>query len=124
MSGSIAPPLLETVARRAGVIRVSLEHRDNKRDLEASPDVSRATINRAVNGFRECGCTVQRNGKWEVTLFGRSAYEEYERLRKRCEAPTGVQSLLRYLPIVPRLTSVLSLMQRSCSLDLPHPTPQ
>lgn len=99
MSGSITPPLLETVARRACVIRVLLENRADKRELEASLDVSRTTINRAVDSLRECGCIVQRDGKWEVTLFGRLAHEEYERLRKRYEALTDAQPLLLQLPI-------------------------
>lgn len=98
MSGSISPPLLETVARRACVINVLLEDQADKRELEDSLDVSRTTVNRAVDSLHECGCIVQRSGEWRVTLLGQLAYQEYERLRQRYEALTDSQSLLRYLP--------------------------
>lgn len=98
MSGSIAPPLLETVARRSPVIKHLLEGRADKRELEAALDVSRTTVDRAVSDLSEVGCIVQRDGKWGVTLLGQLAYEEYEQLTANYEALTAAQPLLSHLP--------------------------
>lgn len=98
MSGSISPPLLETVARRANVINYLLEGHADKRELEAALDVSRTTVDRAVRSLSETGCIIEQDGKWEVTLFGKIAYEKYERLIQNYEALTAAQPLLSYLP--------------------------
>lgn len=98
MSRPISPPLLETVARRACVINSLLKESADKRELETVLDVSRTTVNRAISSLTEAGCIVHRDGKWEVTLFGRLAYQEYEQLVARYESISGAQPLLRYLP--------------------------
>lgn len=99
MSGSISPSLLETVARRACVIKHLMEDRADKRELEATLDVSRTTVDRAVSSLSEVGCIAQRDGKWHVTLFGQLAYEEYEQLTANYEALTAAQPLLSHLPL-------------------------
>lgn len=76
MSGSISPPLLETIARRACVIKCLLEGGSDKRELEAALDVSRTTVDRAVSSLSDVECIAYRDGKWDVTLLGQLAYEE------------------------------------------------
>ena len=98
MSGSISPSLLETVARRACVIEHLLEDHADKRELEAALDVSRTTIDRAVSSLSDAECIVCRDGKWEVTLLGQLACEEYEQLTARYEGLTAAQPLLLHLP--------------------------
>lgn len=98
MSGSISPPLLETVARRAPVIKHLLDGRADKRELEAALDVSRTTVDRAVGSLSEAGCIAQRDGKWRVTFFGQLVYDEYEQLTANYEALTAAQPLLSHLP--------------------------
>ncbi|MFY4815000.1 helix-turn-helix transcriptional regulator [Haloarcula sp. AONF1] len=98
MSGSIAPPLLETVARRASVIKRLLENRADKRELEADLDVSRTTIDRAIRRLTDADCIVCQDGKWEVTLLGQFAYEEYEQLA------TGYRSLIVAQPLLDHLS--------------------
>jgi predicted transcriptional regulator len=98
MSGSISPPLLETVARRACVIKRLLEGHADKRELEAALDVSRTTVNRAVSSLSDAKCIAYRDGKWDVTLLGQLAYEEYEQLTTRYDGLTAAQPLLLHLP--------------------------
>ena len=98
MSGTISPPLLETVARRASVIECLLEEPADKRDLESTLDVSRTTVDRAVRRLSDAGCITQQDGRWEVTLLGRLAYEEYEQLTARYDGLTTAQTLLSHLP--------------------------
>jgi len=98
MSGSIAPPLLETVARRAPVIKRLLEENADKRELEEVLNVSRTTIDRAISKLSEAECIVCQDGKWEVTLLGQFAYEEYEKLTTRYKCLNNAQPLLLHLP--------------------------
>lgn len=98
MSGTISPPLLEIVARRACVIKRLLENHADKRELEATLDVSRTTVDRAVSSLCDAECVVCRDGKWEVTLLGQLAYEEYELLTARYDGLTAAQLLLLHLP--------------------------
>jgi predicted transcriptional regulator len=97
MSGSIAPPLLETVARRAPVIKRLLEENADKRELEAALDVSRTTIDRAISSLSDKGCIICRDGKWKVTILGQFAYEEYEQLTTRYRSLINAQPLLVHL---------------------------
>jgi len=98
MSGTISPPLLETVARRASLIECLLEGPADKRELESTLDVSRTTVDRAVRRLSDAECITRQDGRWEVTLLGRLAYEEYERLTVRYEGLTTAQTLLSHLP--------------------------
>lgn len=98
MSGSISPPLLETVARRACGIKRLLEEPADKRELEAIVDVSRTTVDRTVSRLSDAECIAYRDGKWEVTLLGQLAYEEYEQLAARYGSLTIAQPLLLHLP--------------------------
>lgn len=97
MSGSISPPLLETVARRACVINHLLEDPADKRELETVLDVSRTTVDRAISDLKDIECIIDRDGKWEVTLFGRLVYEEYKQLVTRYESLNSARPLLRHL---------------------------
>jgi len=97
MSGSISPPLLETIAHRACVIQCLLDDRADKRELEAVLDVSRTTVDRAVSSLDDAGCIVYQDGKWEVTLLGKLAYNEYEQLAARYRGLTAAQPLLDHL---------------------------
>lgn len=98
MSGTISPPLLETVARRAPVIKCLLKEPSDKRELESVLDVSRTTVDRAVRRLSEAECITQRDGRWEVTLLGRLAYEQYEQLTTKYEGLVTAQALLSHLP--------------------------
>lgn len=99
MSGAISPSLLETVARRACVIEHLLEDHTDKRELEATLDVSRTTVDRAVSGLSDAECIGYQDGKWKVTLLGQLAYEEYEQLTVRYRALIAAQPLLLQLPL-------------------------
>lgn len=98
MSGTISPPLLETVARRAPVIECLLKEPADKRELELVLDVSRTTVDRAVRRLSEAECITQRDGKWEITLLGRLAYEQYKQLTLKYEGLITAQTLLSHLP--------------------------
>lgn len=99
MSGSIDPPLLETVARRSYVIKHLLGNSADKRDLEAAFDVSRTTIDRAIDSLSDADCVVYQDGKWEVTLLGKFAYEEYEQLSTKYRNLITAKPLLTHLPL-------------------------
>jgi len=98
MSGEIAPALLETVARRSSVIETLLEARADKRELEEALDVSRTTIDRAIDRLGDAGCVCYHDGTWGVTLLGRLAYEEYDRLSERYRSLVAARSLLDQFP--------------------------
>jgi predicted transcriptional regulator len=103
MSGSISPPLLETVARRAPVIERLLESSTDKRDLQAELDVSRTTVSRALDSLEDEGVLARRGGEWTVTLFGKYVYREYERLRDRFDDVSAAKPLLDHFSIDARL---------------------
>lgn len=97
MSGSISPSLLETVARRVSILDHLLEESADKRDLEGALDVSRATIDRAINSLSEAGCIDYQDGVWEMTLLGRLAHNNYKQLAREYEGLTLAQPVLRHL---------------------------
>lgn len=103
MSGSISPPLLETVARRAPVIEHLLENSADKRDLQAELDVSRTTVSRALDSLEDEGVLVRRGGEWTVTLFGKYVYREYDRLRERFDDASAAKPLLDHFSTDSRL---------------------
>lgn len=98
ITNSLSPPLLETVARRACVIKRLLEEPADKRELEATLDVSRTTVNRAIDNLDDAECIIYQDGKWCVTLIGKLAYSEYEQLSTKYNQLTTAQSLLSHLP--------------------------
>lgn len=97
MSGSISPPLLDTVARRASIISHLLENPSDKRELVAQLNVSRTTISRAISSLDDAGCVAYRNGNWEVTLLGRLAYRTYEQLAASYDSLAAARPLLLHL---------------------------
>lgn len=99
MSGSISPPLLEMVARRACVIERLLESSADKRELQADLDVSRTTVSRAVGSLDDADILACRDGEWTVTLFGKYVLREYERLVGRFADISAAKPLLSYLPV-------------------------
>jgi len=124
MSGSISPPLLETIARRACVIQCLLDDRADKRELEAVLDVSRTTVDRAVSSLDDAGCIVYQDGKWEVTLLGKLAYNEYEQLAARYRGLTAAQPLLDHLSPETPSTCDSPPVQKSYLLSHQHRTPR
>lgn len=94
----MSPPLLETVSSRSSVIEYLLEDRADKRELEEALDISRTTIDRAIRRLNEIDCITYREGKWEVTLLGELAYQEYVQSATRYVGLAEARPLLRHLP--------------------------
>jgi predicted transcriptional regulator len=114
MNSSITPSLLEIVARREYVIEHLLQNHADKRELETALDVSRTTVNRAVNSLSDAECITYHDGKWSITLLGQVAYEEYKQLVARYEGLTTAQSLLHHLspgtPLDGRLLTDMNIL--------------
>lgn len=107
MLKQVDPPLLDTIARRASLLKKILDGCTDKRELKQSLDISRSTIDRAVRRLSDEGVVRYQNGECTVTLFGQLALEEYERLKTRYEALDKSKPLLQVLnpdiPLDPRV---------------------
>lgn len=97
MSGSIPTDLLEIIAKRARIMEQLRREPADKRKLESLLDVSRTTIDRAIDSLSGEGCIERRDGVWEITLLGRLAFEKYEQLTQQYEGLTYAQPILQHL---------------------------
>jgi predicted transcriptional regulator len=90
----IQPPLLSTIARRATLLREILDGHTTKRELEAVLDVSRSTLDRAIRCLDKKELIAYRKGECVVTLYGRLALQEYERLEDQYDSLDSAKPLL------------------------------
>jgi predicted transcriptional regulator len=94
MSSGDPAPLTTLVQRRGDVLGAIEEEPLAKQDLDRRLDVSRSTIDRAVEELLEAGLVEAADGGYRQTLAGRLALAEHDRLRRGVEGVVDAADLL------------------------------
>jgi len=91
-------PVLDVVKRRWPVFEQLLDGPSYKRDLVASVDRSRSTVDRAVRELEAAGLVERTDGGYVATVAGRLAAEEYRAATDSLAAVEAAVAALEPLP--------------------------
>lgn len=87
--------LVSRLADRFALLEALADRDRPKGELEATLDVSRSTVDRAVRSLEESGVVTRRGGAVALTTFGRVALDGYTSFRR------GLEALDRARPMLP-----------------------
>jgi len=90
---------LDVLTDRTGVLRRLLAGPAHPRDLVDELDVSRSTVNRAVNDLQATGLVERTDDGYVATMAGRFAIERLERFREALGDFVAVEAALTPLPV-------------------------
>jgi predicted transcriptional regulator len=119
MSDRSAEELPGVVSRRADLLRAVRDGTMDRRDLAATLDVSRSTINRGLRELEEADLVGRADGTIALTRYGRRTLAAYDRLAATYEQLSEAEPLLDALP-----DAAPAALVETGEIDLAtHPTP-
>jgi predicted transcriptional regulator len=98
MSAPDPDVILDAVHKRQEVLASIDAHAAEKRELAVELDVSRSTVNRAVNELEEFDLVCETDDGYRLTAFGGFAYRGYRSFMDRYDAFVAAKPLFAYLP--------------------------
>lgn len=91
--------LRNLIARRAELLDLLATDPRSKRDIIASLDTSRSTVDRAIRRLEEHGLVERVDGGYLTTLTGRMALERFREYAETLSAVAGARDLFSPLPV-------------------------
>jgi predicted transcriptional regulator len=102
-----ATEILSLVDRRAQLLTCLQEGTATKRELETALDISRSTVDRAINELETAQLIDRPDRAYSLTLRGRIAYREFHRTVDRYDSLIDATSLLDHLPETATIPGVI-----------------
>ena len=90
--------LADTVRKREPILRLLADAPRDQRDLRDELDVSRSTVYKSVQKLRDADLIIERNGQYELTGFGRLAWQRHDDYLARLHRLSTAQRLIETLP--------------------------
>jgi predicted transcriptional regulator len=90
--------LADTLRKRAPLLALLADSPRDLRDLRDELDVSRSTVYKSLQDLREAGLVVERDGRHELTGFGRLAWQRHDDHVARLHRLAAGRRLIETLP--------------------------
>jgi predicted transcriptional regulator len=98
MGADEADQLADVLSKRRECLAALVEGPRDKRDLVATLDIPRSTLDRAIRELEEVGLVVYDEGQYRATTTGRLALEEHDRYRESLASFAAAGTTLASLP--------------------------